>query len=242
MDGYVWQVAVQDQWKKCMARYGFRDFGPPPVSEQSVTAQTNSAMGRRYGISDPALALKYGYHLPAETEEPPHWEPAQGAESAVFTGTGVEVESGVYEGERVPEGGCRGEARRMFPMPQTPEAQQLGAVVFEQSRTDSDVVSAVAKWSSCMGEKGYERNHPLEDLRELGISLSSPVTEGEIAQAIADVACKEETGLVKIWNAQESEKQEKVIAENASKLTEEKSVKEASDAKVRQAYTAASNR
>ncbi|MFI1865713.1 hypothetical protein [Streptomyces jumonjinensis] len=241
-DGYAWKVAVHAQWRSCMARYGFQDFGPPQVSAQSVTTETNAAMGRRYGISDLDLAKKYGYHLSTDTKEPPYWEPAPGAESDVFTGAGPSVEGGVYQGQKIPEGGCRGEARRMFPMPQTPQAERVGFTAFQQSQKDADVVKSIAQWSSCMKRKGFERNHPLEDLGKLGISLSSPKAgKKEIAVAVADVECKKETGLVKVWNTEERGIQAKAISEHKSKLAKEKSTKDKTIVKVRQAYGVAGN-
>ena len=242
VDGYAWKVAVQDQWRACMARYGFSDFGPPQISEQSAIAQADSALGRRYGISDLDLAKKFGYHLPTGVPETSYWEPAAGAESAVFTGAGAEVDGGTYEGKAVPEGGCRGETTRMYPMPRTPEAEQVGITVFEETRKNPEVVKAVAQWVSCMKQKGYERSHPLEDLGKLGLSPSAPtVGSEEIAQAVADVSCKGESGLIGVWNAQESAGQEKAIKGNAAKLAKEKSVKDKNTAKVRQAYEAAVN-
>ncbi|MFE0701719.1 hypothetical protein [Streptomyces sp. NPDC058872] len=51
-----------------------------------MTAQADTAMGRRYGILDLEQTKKYGYHPPREIPETPYWEPASGAETAVFTG------------------------------------------------------------------------------------------------------------------------------------------------------------
>ncbi|MGP3637624.1 hypothetical protein ACTU45_30520 [Streptomyces sp. 24-1644] len=242
VDGYAWKVAVQDQWRSCMARYGFSDFGPPQISEQSAVMQADSAMGRRYGVSDLDLARKFGYHLPTGTQESPYWEPAAGAESTVFTGVGAGVDDGTYEGKALPEGGCRGEAQRMFPMPRTPEAERVGITVFEETRKSPEVVKAVAQWVSCMKQKGYERSHPLEDLGKLGLSPSSPSAGSEeIAHAVADVECKADSELVGVWNAKEKAGQQKAIKENASRLAKEKSVKDRNSAKVRQAYEAAGN-
>ncbi|MFJ4869983.1 hypothetical protein [Streptomyces sp. NPDC088757] len=243
VDAFAWQVAVQEQWRSCMARYGFQDFGPPPVSVEATVTQANVAAGRRYGISDLESAKKYGYHLPDDIPEAPHWEPAPGAESDVFTGAGTEVEGGSYKGKAVPSGGCRGEARRMFPVPQTPEAQKLGTVAFDASRKDPVVTEAVAKWSSCMKKKGYDHTHPLEDLDKFGISLSSSAAgPEEIAHAVADVECKANTSLIKAWNAEESREQESIIKQNAQKLTDEKSVKDTNALKARQAYEKAAKR
>lgn len=85
---YAWQVATQNRWRACMARYGFKNFSPLAPSRQVAIGAADSAMGRRYGVSDLETVKKRGYHLP-ETTEPPRWEPRKGAEEAVFTGVGV---------------------------------------------------------------------------------------------------------------------------------------------------------
>ncbi|MER5775435.1 hypothetical protein ABT144_14275 [Streptomyces sp. NPDC002039] len=242
VDGYAWQASVQGQWRSCMARYGFEDFGPPAASELSVANEINTSMGRRYGVSDLDAVKKYGYHLPADVPEPPHWEPAAGAESAVFTGVGAEVEGGIYRGTKIPDGGCRGETKRMFPVPQTPEADGLSARIYNESRADAKVTTTVSKWVACMKVKGFDRKNPLDDLGDLGIQLSSPaVGEAEIAQAVADVECKQQTGLVAAWNARERDMQNVAIKSASKKLSEEKAAKDQKMAKVRQAYQAVSN-
>ncbi|MEU2079217.1 hypothetical protein [Streptomyces sp. NPDC013489] len=236
-DGYVWHAAVREQWRSCMARYGFADFGPPSPSLESVTAQVDTAMGRRYGISDLDKAKKYGYHLPDDAPEAPYWEPASGAETAVFTGKGPELTEGMYQGKALPEDGCRGEARRMFPMPQSPEGNKIEAQVFKDSRADANVVAAVEKWASCMKEKGFERKDPLEELDTLGISVSSPSAgEEEIRQAVADVECKQETRLISLWHEGEKRHQQRAIASEKAKLDKEKSAKDAVMGKARKAY------
>ncbi|MFI9296485.1 hypothetical protein [Streptomyces gardneri] len=236
-DGYVWHAAVRDQWRLCMARYGFADFGPPSATPESVTAQVDTAMGRRYGISDLEQAKKYGYHLPRETPEAPYWEPAPGAETAVFTGKGPELTEGTYQGKALPEDGCRGDARRMFPMPQSPEANEIEARVFKESRTDANVGTAVAEWASCMKKRGFERKDPLEDLDTLGISVSSPSAgDEEIQHAVADVECKQETRLIPLWHEGEKQHQQRAIAREKTKLDKEKSAKDAALNKARKSY------
>ncbi|MFE0701720.1 hypothetical protein [Streptomyces sp. NPDC058872] len=42
-------------------------------------------------------------------------------------------------------------------MPQSLEANKIEAQVFEESRTDANVVAAVAKWASYVKKSGFER-------------------------------------------------------------------------------------
>ncbi|MCI4045810.1 hypothetical protein [Streptomyces sp. TRM75563] len=243
VEAYAWQVAVQQQWRSCMARFGVDDFGPPPVAEAMVEAQANAVTGRRYGISSMEQAKKYGYHLPNDVPEPPHWEPEPGIETALFTGSGPEIVDGTHDGEALPDGGCRGETAAMFPAPRTPEADALDTAVFEQSKNGDVVAAAVGAWSACMKVAGFDRSHPLEDLGAAGIQMSSATAgDEEIAQAVADVACKEETRLVDIWSTEERSRQQEAIKRGSPVLAREKALKDRNASRVRQAYETAAQR
>ncbi|MET9519907.1 hypothetical protein [Streptomyces sp. NPDC002994] len=234
---YAWQVATQDRWRTCMARYGFKDFGPPQPSFRAATAQADADMGRRYGISDLESARKHGYHLPRTAPEPSHWEPAKGAEEAVFTGEGAEVTGGLYEGKTIPDKGCRGEAKRLFPMPLTPQSAEAEVRAYEKSMDDTDVTKVFAKWSTCMKERGFEVEAPLIELDDLGISLTTPTPSAkEIALAVADVECKKKTDLVGVWHGKEKAWQQEELAKNAADLEKEKKQTDRIAAKVTQAY------
>ncbi|MBT2400171.1 hypothetical protein [Streptomyces sp. ISL-100] len=236
-DQYAWQVAIQDRWQSCMAQYGFKDFGPPEPSIQAATAQAEADMGRRYGISDLESARKHGYHLPRTAPEPSHWEPAKGAEEAVFTGDGAEVTDGLYEGKRIPDGGCRGEAKRMFPMALTPHSAEAEARAYEKSMDDSDVTKVFEKWSTCMKGRGFKVGTPLIEHDDLGISLTTPTPSvEETALAVADVECKKKTDLVGVWHGKEKAWQQQELAKNAAGLEKEKKQKDRVAAKVAQAY------
>ncbi|MFE3476530.1 hypothetical protein ACFXOI_33860 [Streptomyces bacillaris] len=198
----------------------------------------NATMGRRYGISDMEQAKKYGYRLPNNAPAP--WEPKPGLETTIFTGSGPEIVDGALDNKRIPAGGCRGETAAKFPAPRTPEADELDASIFEQARSDRGVVAAVGAWSSCMKKAGFERSHPLEDLGAF-VSSATPGDE-EIAQAVTDVRCKEETRLVEIWSTEESARQEYAIKLGSSKLTKEKALKDSNVSKARQAYQKAVKR
>ncbi|MDT7840169.1 hypothetical protein [Streptomyces justiciae] len=236
-DRYVWQVAVQEQWRSCMQRYGFSAFAPPAPAADSVSVQTELGMGRRYGISDLATVQKYGYHIPDEVPESPRWEPAAGAEEAVFTGAGSEIEQGKYKGEAVPEGGCRGEASRMYPLPQTTEAEEAAARSFKESQSDPRVVEATAAWSTCMKGKGYTVEEPFKAADLIGSSLSAAEpSDEEIRIATADVTCKKETNLIQTWHQAEQEKQDAEIAKHQNTLSTVKKEKDAAVAKSIAAY------
>ncbi|MEU3405297.1 hypothetical protein ABZ766_15340 [Streptomyces sp. NPDC006670] len=171
--------------------------------------------------------------------EPPRWEPAEGAEEAVFTGAGAELSEGSYKGKEVPLGGCRGEAKRMFPMPRTPEAANAEGRAFSAAKEDVSVKQTIAQWSACMRKRGFEVKSPLEDLSSLGVSMDSPDPSArEIEMATADVECKGETKLVELWHKNEESKQEEEIAKAAPRLNTERTEKNDLMGKAVQAYRA----
>ena len=219
---YAWQIATQGEWRNCMAKYGFKGFAPPAPSIEAMSGAADTGMGRRYGISDLESAKKRGYHLP-EAPEPPRWEPAKGAETAVFTGTGPEIISGSYAGQKVPTGGCREEANRRFPFPHTPEVVSAEGRAFSESQKDTEVVKAVEQWSACMKESGIQIKTPLDDLSALGVSLDTPKpTTREVEIAVTDVECKKKTNLISIWHKREDSSQKAELATQASKLEKER--------------------
>ncbi|CAL9502791.1 hypothetical protein SUDANB176_03477 [Streptomyces sp. enrichment culture] len=218
----AWQRAQQNLWKSCMERFGFKEFDPPPPGIVPDPNFNDANMARRYGISNAEEAEQYGYHLPGGNVEPPAWEPAAGAEGAVFAGVGTDLRSGSYQGEKVPEGGCRGEAQRKLGELRYTLAGKVDYASLEESRKDPAVRKAVAAWSSCMKKQGYAVDHPYET-PDLVTSLGAPAPSAdEIALATADIGCKKKTDLIGIWYAAEKRIQLRRIEENQLALDEER--------------------
>ncbi|MFJ5548682.1 hypothetical protein [Streptomyces sp. NPDC093225] len=237
-DRYIWQVAVQNQWRTCMRRYGLTRFNPPTVSSRTVVANIDAGMGRRYGLSDAKSAKSDGYHLPQIAPEPSNWQPASGAEEAVFSGTGPEVTDGKYKGKNVPKGGCRKEASTMYPLPDTPQATAAQGRAFSASRSDKRVVQAVAAWSACMKARGYKVADPFKAAGLVMSSVSAPAASPEeIRLATADVMCKTQVRLIDIWHAAETVRQKQEIALHSSALTADRVKKDKAAAKAAAGYT-----
>ncbi len=234
---YAWQIAVQDQWRTCMRGYGFEAFNPPAPLVESTAAQVETGMGRRYGVSDLSSVQQNGYHLETGAPESPRWEPAPGAEEAVFTGDGPEISEGKYEGRLVPEGGCRGEAARMFPLPQSTEAEEAEAQAFTLSQSDPRTLKAMTAWSSCMKSEGFTVVSPLKapDLVRDSLAAAKPAPE-EIRLATADVNCKKQSNLIPVWHAVDTALQGIEITKRQSELSQVKKKKESAVAKVFKAY------
>ncbi|MFC8367442.1 hypothetical protein [Streptomyces sp. NPDC057238] len=223
----AWQRAQQNLWKSCMKRFGFKEFDPPPPGIVPDPSFNDANMMRRYGISDAEEASQYGYHLPGGNVEPPVWEPAPGAEGAVFAGSGAELKSGSYQGEKVPEGGCRGETQRKLGEIRYTLAGKVEFASLDESKKDPAVRRAVAAWSSCMKKQGYVTDHPYK-APDLVTSLGSPApSPEEISLATTDIDCKKKTDLIGIWYAAEKKIQLRRIEENQLALDEEHKKNEA---------------
>ncbi|WP_030202608.1 hypothetical protein [Streptomyces sp. NRRL S-87] len=236
-DRYVWQVAIQNQWRTCMRRFGFTTFNPPAVSPNTVAANIDAGMGRRYGISDLDAAKTYGYHLPPIAPDPPDWTPAPGAEEAVFSGKGPELTAGTYRGRKVPKGGCRRETQAVYPMPDTPRALAAQGRAFAASRSDKKVVKAMAAWSSCMKTKGYKLADPFKAPALVMTSITAPTpSPEELNLATADVACKTRVHLIQVWHQAETALQQQEITRNAAALQEDRSHKEQATTKAVAGY------
>ncbi|WJV44535.1 hypothetical protein [Streptomyces flavofungini] len=218
-----WQRAQRSLWVSCMARYGFENFNPPVPGVNPPAEYNDANMPRRYGISNAAEAAKYGYHLPPQQmAEPPVWEPTDGPEGTVFLGEGPELSDGTYNGTKVPEGGCRGETERQLGhLSQGEDAARVNAASLTESMQRVAVQEIISKWSACMKTRGFTLDDPYKASDQFDLSTQTASAE-EIKMATADVACKEETGLVQKWHEEESALQAKQIAAKRTALESER--------------------
>jgi hypothetical protein len=96
---------------------------------------------------------------------------------------------------------------------------------FEASFDDKRVKAVIASWSACMRARGYSVDAPVG--REIN-AFAWPHEE-----RLADVACKRQVDLVRVWSGVETQIQNTLISENAQALTAEKQLREIT---VRNAY------
>lgn len=217
-----WQRAQRDLWISCMARFGFEKFNPPVPGVNPPIEFNDANTPRRYGASDATQAAEYGYHLPPEQlDEPPAWEPAAGAEGAVFLGDGPELSGNTYNGVTVPEGGCRGETERQLGhLAQGENASKVNASSMTESLKQPAVQNVIDGWAACMKDKGHAFDDPYKPAASFDLSTPTASAE-EIEVATADVACKGETGLIKVWSAEETAIQNQQIAAKKTSLDAE---------------------
>jgi hypothetical protein len=201
---------------KCLRQFGFA----VPVPSTTPSAGLPTLNERRYGVTDPARAAVLGYHV--SSHEPSTSPAARDDErdpefAAALRGGGPPTVRGV----RVPEGGCFAEARRQVSgagptVADSLLAQRLSMDSFAATRRDERVQAASLSWSWCMRDRGYTYAGPLDppgDQRFRG-----DVSATEIATAKADVACKDQTGLVRVWSEVESAWQRPQVEANRAAL------------------------
>lgn len=217
---------------ECMARFGFKDF---PVKDYDRLAMKATQPDERiYGITNRAVAAKYGYLLgpavapPAATSESgtvSYRNTLFGDFEALAQGRAVEPEPG-----GIPIGGCLGEAQTKLtgnpngvPTMDAEGPRSLIPEAWLQSWDDARTVAAKADWSRCMAAVGYTVKDPVMDeyhFPNRGPDEGAPGDPAEIQQALADITCKEETDFVSRVNAVHIEYSNRLIEENQLVLNE----------------------
>lgn len=221
---YPEEIAVQGARDtvetSCMKRHGFRDWRTEPLGVLPPPGNTAANMKRRYGLSDLAVAEKYGHHLPQDSVGRAVPRKAETAEAASVlrgvTHEGKRLRS--FGGVSVPKGGCTGETLDRVGILDDPLAEELNGQSFLLSQEKPAVKQAMADWSRCMKESGFDVA-TVWDMEEVYDEMSATVTDAEIASAVAEVKCKQETGLIEVWFQEEVKIQQGLIKGNRKDLS-----------------------
>ncbi|MFF5645585.1 hypothetical protein [[Kitasatospora] papulosa] len=189
--------ARDELFDQCMQEAGYPDWKPAPDLPQ-IGGKTLTDW--RYGIHDAELASTRGYH-PAQGE--------QEAYDAAMTEGAVD-ESGAPNSA---VSACATKVDSDVPTVQ-PEGivQQVSGEAFSESRKNSEVVAAFAKWSACMTGKGYSYKAPMDANDDPRFADSTEVSRLEIDTATADINCREEADVTRTWFDVESEIQRTKIS------------------------------
>jgi hypothetical protein len=179
---------------------------------------------RRYTVIDPARAATEGYHA-VDLLNRHRMIAAQEAALPVTTADAQAIWSGAgaatAAGHPVPAGGCRAAAIRQLATGATVEdpdlAQRLHLLTFDQTKADSRVKRATARWRACMRGRGYDYADPFAAVGDTRWQ-SPDISATERATASADVDCKQRTGLAGTMFAVERAYQERAIAQNSAHL------------------------
>ncbi|MEW9556463.1 hypothetical protein [Nonomuraea sp. NPDC050783] len=192
--------------RACMRAAGFDwEMLPPPASTDSDPMHR-----RRYGVIEPEVAERYGYHLPPLA-------PDQRAREQVWRrreALPLARRRTAYGPDG--QGGCRRTARlRVAEGVPALDQQQLNSYIgstFTASQRMPAVMAAFEAWSRCMSGKGFTYDTPLAAAGDPAWMKSDLTSPREIAVAVADVECKQTTGLVAVWSAADKAVQLDAIA------------------------------
>ncbi|MFJ6466181.1 hypothetical protein ACIQM0_35025 [Streptomyces sp. NPDC091387] len=219
--------------ERCMQRFGIQFH--EPTTELKGPKYVISQY--RYGKLDPAVTAQYGFHVPGQhtasdlakaknagTDSRSNLSTAQ---LGVLRGTtDPSVKSGPggqdYNGQKVPAGGCYGEAKKKLGNYQdAPVAVDVNINSFQKSTEDKRVRAAFAKWSGCMKKEGFDYPTPIKadgDPKWAGTTVSAE--EKQVATASA--TCMGKYNVAGIWNAVDVAYQKQAIEKNAQQLDDVK--------------------
>ncbi|MFE9645359.1 hypothetical protein ACFYO0_14825 [Streptomyces sp. NPDC006365] len=212
---YVISKAERKLADSCMRKYGLRYKAAASDSPAKYIPGTN----RRYGVMNADVVATYGYHFPETTAAASELELTEQEVLALNGKPGTSLE---LNGVEVPEGGCLGQAKKNLRGKYAYEegvevAQSIALGSFEKSLTAPSVGKATKEWSQCMKKRGFSYSTPLRALAAEENS-GEEITKREISAATADVDCKTQTHLVRIWSRQEAEMQKSMIKESRKEL------------------------
>ncbi|MET9890412.1 hypothetical protein ABZZ47_09360 [Streptomyces sp. NPDC006465] len=215
--------------EQCMTRFGFRYTSPAPTPVFRPRTPTQF----RYGVTDPDEAAVDGFAPAGSRTAPKAVKPASlSAEmTLVLTGTddphikpGSTAAGGqVYQGRKIPAGGCVGEARARL-LSEGPEAggdaelsNGINIDSFETSRKHPLVRAVFAKWSQCMEARGFSYTDPLAATSDSAWRTRTASAK-EKAAARADADCKMRNNVVGVWYAVDAALQKQAIEKNSGAL------------------------
>jgi hypothetical protein len=226
--------------RRCVRRY---KLDLPPMD----TAPRREKRRDDYGLADARDARRWGYTLDWDRPSELPWEARIEPDSRLF----VVVNGRTTSGRPIPglpTGGCQGEARRALAGPTKDPVPDLIRRAWSTSRESPEVVSATRRWHTCIEKAGYRYDNPVESpfgywserrmranprptaaQRRHGI----PPTAEEIEAAVADVACKQESGFLSAWVASNIEHQRRLVTEHQHDLTEHRRRLDATVARAR---------
>ncbi|WP_433324109.1 hypothetical protein [Spirillospora sp. CA-294931] len=195
--------------------------------------------GERYGLADAGLARTWAYSPSIPLARPAHWQSEIEAGSRTFLVVNGASPQGRKAGiAGLPVGGCEGAAERTLRKGVATGAKSPIPALDEQalraSRNDPAVKRAAGEWKRCMERQGYRIDDPVEgpfrywgQKRAAGPRPSReqarkgvPPSSRERRGALWDVACKQESGFVRVWIAADMAEQRGLVARDLRRLTD----------------------
>ncbi|MFF3345537.1 hypothetical protein [Streptomyces sp. NPDC002779] len=246
MVSYADRVTIEDAQNtlttSCMKEYGFTVTLPKPGANPPLS-NNDANIERRYGITDRDQATKHGYNLAPVLEEhvkqnmpdltgvqvevltghtkPEETEPPKGTKAGepYFAAPVSKPARAEHNGIKLKEGGCTGWAKKQAGVDEQDAyfVSDLNGQSLVASQDVTAVKNAVSDWSACMKKAGHDVATPWKAM-EQGATQDNKPTKDTIALALADIGCKEQTNLIRIWADEETKIQNKQIADNKAKL------------------------
>ncbi|MFE6225349.1 hypothetical protein [Streptomyces sp. NPDC057854] len=219
-DTFLIESAVDVLMRACMRRHGL-DWTLLPRADDAEPPNR-----RRYGLIESAIAERYGYHLPPEPPGTARRQAADRNRAATLS----PHEHRIAYGESGDSGGCwKGAYDRLREGLLRSDHGLLNRLTLESFDASLEHVAvrrAFDSWSSCMRRAGFDHARPLAaagDPRWARTPRPGPL---ELRTAMADVRCKQQTGLVTTWAAVETRLQTGFVRAHAKEFEALKAAKE----------------
>lgn len=188
----------------CMRSRGLEWVTLPPPPDQDP----DPLIRRRYGIVEPEIAARYGYHLPPLSPE------LSARETVLRQRDRLPVAERHMAYGVDGAGGCRATARDQLRTGVSGlDENRLynhAAEAFRASQIAPEVTAVFGAWSTCMAAAGFHYTDPLQAIADADLRPAQPSSR-EIAIATADVRCKQDSDLVAVWSGVEARLQRDAI-------------------------------
>ncbi|MGI5470007.1 hypothetical protein [Streptomyces sp. CA-132043] len=204
---YTVSTAQDRLIRACMGRLG-HEWTAVDRPAQAVELKNR----RRYGVIEPAVAKRFGYHAPKELLDP--YQVAQ-LEEEREAALSPEAKKAALD----PSDGCSLKAHRQLLRGTATDYRKLDTLDtknFKDSQTAPAVKRAVRAWSTCMHDEGYDYPSPEEAVNDprWWENATASASRQEITTARADVRCKQRTDLVRTWFAAEKNLEESTVRQH----------------------------
>ncbi|MGW4381016.1 hypothetical protein [Kitasatospora sp. NPDC004531] len=196
----------------CMQAKGF-DYPPAPYLRPQPRPATPVNFMRYGEDTEPAAAL-------GDSDYRYYWTGRRGGPDPAVSMTAAE-----HAAQTDPSGGCARQAADRLSadggdyLNPASTVGDLDQQSFVDSMEDARVKAVFAAWSACMRGRGFTADAPM------GRQVNPFGWPHE--QRLADVGCKRQVDLVRIWSDVEAELQRKLIADHAQALDTERQRREA---------------
>ncbi|WP_371791343.1 hypothetical protein OG285_16100 [Streptomyces sp. NBC_01471] len=204
--------------RPCMRKAGYKWA---EIETPSVDDRWRNRL--HYGVVEPLVAERFGYHSPADLLASPGVRDVLDAMK--------ERDAQLSSTARESEQGCRKEAgarlTRNAKVSFT-KLNNLKSQTYEAAQHDPAVRTAFRQWSACMKKRGHSYGTPVDagNDRHWFAKDSSTASGEEKKTAIDDVRCKEKNGLLALWFGTEKRLEQEAIRKNSTYLSQVKRANE----------------